>query len=368
MGIIITPPIKKQLTKIYDNVKLTDAQRNKLKVMSSEFGIDIKPTLKKSLTQCEINRNHVLGSSNVFQSLKLDNVNYLNRNFLHTDESEKKIKKSASLSLDFVKSDVPVPMSVDTTPVSESTTSKFALSVERGDFESIPTTAETQATDEGFIFEGASEATYIPIKRNFSDSLQHKVFSKRVTLEEASGLSTNCLKLFLHESISIPLETQTKLVDSELLKYFVNDLHYLEHLNSLRDYFFLQDGEFGRNITETLFEKLYDVHFPIELINCHTLQNLVFGALQMSNKLQENSVCLSFKINSLPKRFHLGDPDVLDCLSLTYKVKWPLNILLPADTIGKYDEVFKYLLKLNRISWILKRILLVSFWQQRCIL
>jgi hypothetical protein len=359
MGMIITVPIIKKPATILDNHKMTDAQRNKLKVLSSEFGIEIKPRIKKSLTQCEINRNLVLGTSD--WQPKLDNVNFVNKNFANSDESEKKVKKSTSLSLDFVKIDPPIPMSVDSTPMSESTTSRLVLSVEKGDFESIPTTGETQITDEGFVFDGVPESTYIPIKRNFSESnLQKKVFSKRVTREEASGLSTNCLKLFLHESVSIPLATQTKLVDNELLSYFVDDLHCFRHLNSLRDYFFLQDGEFGRNITENLFEKLYDVHFPIELINCRTLQNLVFGALQMSSRFQENSSSLSFKINSLPKRFHLGDPDVLDCLSLTYKVKWPLNILLPVDTIAKYDEVFKYLLKLNRISWVLKKIFLVS--------
>ncbi|CAH1377425.1 unnamed protein product [Tenebrio molitor] len=357
MGMIITVPIIKKPATILDNHKMTDAQRNKLKVLSSEFGIEIKPRIKKSLTQCEINRNLVLGTSD--WQPKLDNVNFVNKNFANSDESEKKVKKSTSLSLDFVKIDPPIPMSVDSTPMSESTTSRLVLSVEKGDFESIPTTGETQITDEGFVFDGVPESTYIPIKRNFSESnLQKKVFSKRVTREEASGLSTNCLKLFLHESVSIPLATQTKLVDNELLSYFVDDLHCFRHLNSLRDYFFLQDGEFGRNITENLFEKLYDVHFPIELINCRTLQNLVFGALQMSSRFQENSSSLSFKINSLPKRFHLGDPDVLDCLSLTYKVKWPLNILLPVDTIAKYDEVFKYLLKLNRISWVLKKIFL----------
>ncbi|RZB39557.1 gamma-tubulin complex component 6, partial [Asbolus verrucosus] len=375
MGIILTVPTdKRQTTKIFDNPDLTEAQRNKLRVLNSEFGIEIKPPqinqlIKKTLSQSEINRNLVLGSSDCFygdfaaRATRVDNANFLYKNLVNkencTDENEKKIKKSTSLSLNVTKTDYPMPMSVDSTPVSESTTSRMLLSVEKGEFESIPTTADTQVTDEGFIFEGIPEdSVYIPIKRSFSDNFQKKVFSKRVTREEASGLSTNCLKLFLHESISIPLATQTKLVDNELLKYFVNDLQYLKHLNSLRDYFFLQDGEFGRNITENLFEKLYDVHFPIELINCRTLQNLVFGALQMSSKFQENSTCLSFKINSLPKRFHLGDPDVLDCLSLTYKVKWPLNILLPADTIGKYDEVFKYLLKLNRISWVLKKIFL----------
>jgi len=116
------------------------------------------------------------------------------------------------------------------------------------------------------------------------------------------------------------------------------------------------DGEFGRNITEGLFEKLYDANFPMELINCHTLQVLVYKALDYSTKFQENSDCLSFRINNLPKIFDLGDPDVLDCISLTYKTGWPLNILLPSDTISRYDEVFKFLLKLHRISWVLQNI------------
>lgn len=78
----------------------------------------------------------------------------------------------------------------------------------------------------------------------------------------------------MHESVSIPLQTQLKLANNEVLKHFVEELNYLKHLESLRDYFFLQDGEFGRNITENLFERLYSANFPLELINCRTLQHL----------------------------------------------------------------------------------------------
>ncbi|XP_030746020.1 gamma-tubulin complex component 6-like, partial [Sitophilus oryzae] len=232
------------------------------------------------------------------------------------------IKKSKSLHLNFEKSnskvdlDKPVPMSVDSTPLSDLpvlatplsdyprsvTPSSMFLSVETK-MDSLPNTADVQ---------------------------------KRL----------------------IPLLTQLKLANNEILKYFIEELKYLKHLESLRSYFFLQDGEFGRNITENLFEKLYNANFPLELINCRTLQHLVFSALDNSSRFQENSNYLSFKINSLPKCFDLGDPDVLDCLSLTYKVKWPLNILLPSDTVSKYDQVFKFLVKLNRVSWVLKKIFL----------
>lgn len=85
----------------------------------------------------------------------------------------------------------------------------------------------------------------------------------------------------------------------------------------------------------------------------------MFDALDNSSKFQEeNSKHLSFKINSLPKCFDLGDPDVLDCLSLTYKVDWPVNVLLPSEAVSKYDQVFKFVIKLNRVSWVLKRM----FW------
>ncbi|XP_018569572.1 gamma-tubulin complex component 6 [Anoplophora glabripennis] len=379
MGIDYCPKIEVKPTDNPTLTILTDAQKNKLKVLSSEFGIQIKTDNIRTgrLTNAAIiNRNKVMGISDCFQYSQLDNENFLNKNIRNAEIITRggAIKKSKSLSLDFdklsVKShksevDKPVPMSVDSTPLSDlphstvTTPSTMFLSIDTNQVESIPNTAETQQTDEGFNFGTPQNDSIFTIYLDRKESNYEKtVFSKRVVPEEAAGVSTNCLKLFLYESVHIPLVAQMKLVSNELLRYFINDLNYLQHLESLRDYFFLQDGEFGRNITENLFAKLYDANFPRELINCRTLQDVVFGAMDVSNKEQGNSHCLSFKINSLPICFDLGNPDVLDCLSLTYKVNWPLNVLLPTDTIAKYDEVFKYLLKLNRVSWVLKKIFL----------
>lgn len=225
--------------------------------------------------------------------------------------------------------DRPVPMSVDSTPLSELpqspliTPSSTFLSCDTfrgGEDSSAPTTADTHLTEHDFDFNREQERL-IPIYADRSeDKSQKTVFSKRVTETEAAGVSTNSLGLFLHECVQIPLVTQTKLINEELLRYFVEDLEYLKHLSSLRDYFFLQDGEFGRHITDKLFTKLYEANFPAQLINCRILKDLVFGALDMSNKNQRLACHLSFRINSVPKCFDLGNPDVLDCLSLTYKV------------------------------------------------
>ncbi|KAJ8913230.1 hypothetical protein NQ315_016173 [Exocentrus adspersus] len=378
MGIDYCQGIEKKPVNDNTCAVLTAAQKNKLKVLSSEFGIvTMRPETIRTdrlTTALLINRNKVMGISDCFQYHPLDNEIFLNKNEENITKSTTMLKKSKSLLLDFDKLntksskselDKPVPMSVDSTPLSDlphslvTTPSTMFLSVDTNHVESIPTTAETQQTDEGFNFGPRENDSVVPIYLNRKESSYEKfVFSKRVTPAEVAGVSTNCLKLFLNESVQIPLVTQMKLVNNELLRYFINDLDYLQHLESLRNYFFLQDGEFGRNITENLFNKLYNAKLPRELINCRTLQDVVFGAMDRSNKDQGNSHCLSFKINSLPKCFDLGNPDVLDCLSLTYKVNWPLNILLPLDAVGKYDEVFKYLLKLNRVSWVLKKIFL----------
>ncbi|ENN76531.1 hypothetical protein D910_08319, partial [Dendroctonus ponderosae] len=375
---------------------LTDAQRNKLKVLSSEFGINVfKETVStdRVLTTAQVNKNKVMGHNQCFVpcygTKPLDNDNYVNRNMRSAvTNNEGKVsgslKKSTSLHLDFDKiitkcdTQKALPMSVDSTPMSDiaqtasplsdfprsATFSSIAFSTDTK-LDSITTNGDTLLTQtEGFGSVSTSS-------RNSFTSLYYEkpqvvqpafTFSKKVTLEEANNSSKMDLTVFLHESLSIPLMAQLNLANNEILKYFVEELRFLDHLESLRDYFFLQDGEFGRSITENLFEKLYSANFPLELINGKTLQHLVFGALDNSNKYQQHAHHLSFKINSLPKCFDLNDPDVLDCLSLTYKVKWPLNILLPSDVVNRYDRVFKFLLKVNRVSWVMKKLFMVSIY------
>lgn len=132
-------------------LQLTEAQRNKLKVLGSEFGIDIAPQAlitKKTLTRGEINRNLVMQSSDCFKYDKLDNENFVNKNIPNTEigKTEKPSKKI--LSLEILKPELPTPMSVDSTPASDSTISRIPSNID-----SIPTTSEIPATDEGFIFE-----------------------------------------------------------------------------------------------------------------------------------------------------------------------------------------------------------------------
>lgn len=354
MGIYLGENIQNRTEKP-TNMELTAAQRNKIKVLSSEFDIEVNRnvplTTARKLTDLEQNKMNVMSSNECFYPQTLDNANYLNKNQL--------VPMKRSLSL-VIKKDTNrcKLMSVDSTPLSDCTTPStlFQSSIDTNQ----PTTAETQATDDGGSVVSEQLATVAEFPFNFKRSTMPKArFSRYLTPAEVKSLIPCNVLMYLKESIQVPLRKHRELIDIELKRYFIHDKTFLTHLKYLRDYFFLCDGNFARNITESLFEKLYFVDKPLDLINIKALYHLLNEALlDTSTELNEFSKRLSFKINKIPIQFDLGDPDVLKCVTLTYKIDWPLNILLPSNIMGKYNQVFMYLLKLNRVAWALKKIFL----------
>lgn len=52
-----------------------------------------------------------------------------------------------------------------------------------------------------------------------------------------------------------------------------------------------------------------------------------------------NHDLLGLAVESIPHHFSYFSANVLDCLRLSYKVKWPLNLLLTPDALEKYNLV-----------------------------
>ncbi|KAF9794592.1 hypothetical protein SFRURICE_018655 [Spodoptera frugiperda] len=172
---------------------------------------------------------------------------------------------------------------------------------------------------------------------------------KKITCDNIATL-TACLQ----RSVMLPLTYQLEVVNNSILTYFLVNLDMYEHMRSLKDYFFLMDGEFSRSICHNLFTKLVKTLNPQELLNFGTLHNILDKALGSSishvHKFSEN---LSFTITESPLSFQHSSPDVLQCLSLTYTVSWPLNIILSQEALLRYAKVFQFLIKMRRIFWVL---------------
>ncbi|KAF9424262.1 hypothetical protein HW555_000655 [Spodoptera exigua] len=172
---------------------------------------------------------------------------------------------------------------------------------------------------------------------------------KKITCDNIATL-TACLQ----RSVMLPLTYQLEVVNNSILTYFLVNLDMYEHLRSLKDFFFLMDGEFSRSICHNLFTKLVKTLNPQELLNFGTLHSILDKALGSSishvHKFSEN---LSFTITESPLSFQHSSPDVLQCLSLTYIVSWPLNIILSQEALLRYAKVFQFLIKMRRIFWVL---------------
>lgn len=79
---------------------------------------------------------------------------------------------------------------------------------------------------------------------------------------------------------------------------------------------------------------------PDELFNAPTLDRLMKEALASSQGTSDpNHHHLNLTFESVPHHFSHFSPNVLDFMKLSYKVKWPLNLLLTPDALEKYNVV-----------------------------
>ncbi|XP_038110472.1 gamma-tubulin complex component 6 [Culex quinquefasciatus] len=159
---------------------------------------------------------------------------------------------------------------------------------------------------------------------------------------------------FLQSSLVIPLKAHMEIVNSEIMKMCLNDLDILGHFESLRNYFLLMDGEFSCYVCDNVFMLLEEVQSPDELLNYQTLHTILDSALCSSAAgADKNADRLSFNVEQIPERFDLYHPNVVSMLNLSYRVEWPLNLILNPETIEQYTNVFKYLVKVRRVSFVL---------------
>lgn len=110
---------------------------------------------------------------------------------------------------------------------------------------------------------------------------------EKITCDNIATL-TACLQ----RSVMLPLTYQLEVVNNSILTYFLVNLDMYEHLRSLKDYFFLMDGEFSKSICHNLFARLFKTLNPQELLNFATLHNILDKALGSSISRKFLIICI----------------------------------------------------------------------------
>lgn len=128
-----------------------------------------------------------------------------------------------------------------------------------------------------------------------------------LTIADVELIDNTSLQVYLEKSIIIPLQIQSRIVNDALIKYLLNEHNMLLHLQSLRSYFFLLNGEFAKCLTNSLYARLYEISVPIELFNSATLTNVLERALISSfSSNYLNSELLSLSAIDTPMQLHVG--------------------------------------------------------------
>ncbi|XP_059607787.1 uncharacterized protein LOC132255687 [Phlebotomus argentipes] len=361
--------------------QMTPCQRNKLKVMSHEFNIDVpmdtqlsRAIQEETMTELERNRRRILYKD---LNSNTDEHAEANRNSLSLCfETERMRNRRKILESEF---DIAIPTKEKLTPMSTTSdcTESFAsasagekFSTPEEEVKELPAEEEipeeiaslvdeSEAVDVEEVKIQVEEMDFLEDIMQYRTSILTSYQDKppEIASDDLSRLNAVSMKEFLRLSVVIPLECHMAILNGEIMKIFLEDLDILGHWQSLRNYFLLMDGEFGSHICNGLIERLERGARPAELLNFHTLHAILdtsFGVSVAGG--DKNSDRLSFIVSTIPEKFDFLSPDALDDLKLTYRVEWPVNLILSPETVQQYDSIFQYLLKVRRMGWILENV------------
>ncbi|KAL0121317.1 hypothetical protein PUN28_006683 [Cardiocondyla obscurior] len=369
---------------------MTTAQTNKLKVLMQEYGmtpnnnelstiltdnqkiidcastngnnrvsVDITSESSSDNTKENMN-NNVLSITNIKMPEEIANV----EGPKNDDKCSNKTNEAhESILNDAQPHNIDTPMSCTTdnfttasmhTPMSQIPNSDDIFASNAG--QEVSSLSDDKSITEDTCFESPMSNNFkLPNLFGVNFAVKQSAEPSSLTIADVEMIDHTSLQVYLERSIIIPLQIQTRLVNNAIIKYLVNERNMLSHLHSLRSYFFLLNGEFAKSLTDSLYSRLYAISAPIELFNSATLTNLLEKALLNSfSNNYANSELLSLSVIEKPCQLYISDPNVLECLCLNYKISWPLNIILDDTMMLQYSKVFKFLIMVGRMSWVLQ--------------
>ncbi|XP_068759529.1 gamma-tubulin complex component 6-like isoform X2 [Montipora capricornis] len=176
--------------------------------------------------------------------------------------------------------------------------------------------------------------------------------------EDTDAAQLMSLPVLLQRSVMAPVLAQVSLVNSAIVAYFLDDLQISKHFNLFKKLLFMEDGEFSLSLSNQLFEKLVSGISPPEMCSATVLNGIVGKAIQSSvySDITAHAQHLAFALKTLPGIFKQNEMGALDFLELRYAVEWPVNIVITEKSIAKYNKIFSFMLRLKRLSWVLRDI------------
>ncbi|XP_068200196.1 gamma-tubulin complex component 6-like isoform X2 [Palaemon carinicauda] len=176
-----------------------------------------------------------------------------------------------------------------------------------------------------------------------------KAVTESVSLPTISELS--CLPVNFVRSVKAHLVAQTRLVNRSLLSEVLVQESLLDHFSALRAFLLLHDAHFARALILNLCTKIDLTEAPATVLTPVVMNSILSKSISEScwstNPFADN---LTFAVIDTPFKF-TSQTNILNCLELRYRVKWPHTLILDDAVMDLYSRLWKFLASLHYSIW-----------------
>lgn len=169
----------------------------------------------------------------------------------------------------------------------------------------------------------------------------------------------------IQECLSRCIKRQLDHIGKKILSKLMGEWRLMDELSVLRAIYLLGSGDMLQQFLITIFDKLdignsWDDDFELNNLLQESIRNsadkmlltapdsLVVTLAKHDTRNGDESASTSRKGRALG--FGI---DALDVLNFTYKVSWPLDLIVNTEALKKYNQVMGFLLKVKRAKFIL---------------
>ncbi|KAI7904571.1 Spc98 family-domain-containing protein [Cokeromyces recurvatus] len=158
-----------------------------------------------------------------------------------------------------------------------------------------------------------------------------------------------------------PIQLWCPILNESVMSSFLTQFKLESHLSLLYQYFLFGNGTFVNGLKTTLFSKqegkigldFMGDCWPPRASDLH----LALRDLLLENEIEEENL-ITFHLSKTTKESPWVNPravEALDFLQLNYNASYPLNIVITPHVLDKYNRIFRFLLRLLRVTTVLKR-------------
>lgn len=169
---------------------------------------------------------------------------------------------------------------------------------------------------------------------------------------ESNEIFNLSLSFFVQRSLLLPVRAQCQMVNRSLMALLIGNEHRLmRHLDTLRQFLFLDNGPFSYSLARSIGERLGQLTHAHQLVNVPSMNFILQTALNAVHADEHYASRLSFYIKETPGQHAKSHFDVLDCFTLRYRVEWPLNLILTEEIMDSYSQIFSFILQVRLAAW-----------------